>query len=170
MVSHKKSMDCSYSPFQLNDQFIWEAEECSGRVFLSPRDWALYCLSPGQRLWQVGFSYKPTKHVDKVAGRTQEKFWDPELPPLLRALALALACGHYHCFCFVIYFSLSPFLQQPTESGDDEEDQPLSLAWPSNPRKQVTFLIVLPIVFPLWMTLPDVRKPVSRAFLNWFLV
>ncbi|KAF3814237.1 hypothetical protein GH733_018336 [Mirounga leonina] len=48
---------------------------------------------------------------------------------------------------------------ETTETGEDEEDQPLSLAWPSNPRKQVTFLIVFPIVFPLWITLPDVRKP-----------
>ncbi|KAM8802562.1 sodium/potassium/calcium exchanger 2 isoform 1-T1 [Rhynchonycteris naso] len=54
--------------------------------------------------------------------------------------------------------------QQTTETGDDEEDQPLSLAWPPNPRKQVTFLIVLPIVFPLWITLPDVRKPSARKF------
>ncbi|NP_001137566.2 sodium/potassium/calcium exchanger 2 isoform X1 [Bos indicus] len=53
---------------------------------------------------------------------------------------------------------------QTTETGEDEEDQPLSLAWPSDPRKQVTFLIVLPIVFPLWITLPDVRKPSSRKF------
>ncbi|XP_059512542.1 sodium/potassium/calcium exchanger 2 isoform X7 [Myotis daubentonii] len=54
--------------------------------------------------------------------------------------------------------------QQTTETGDDEDDQPLSLAWPPNPRKQVTFLIVLPIVFPLWLTLPDVRKPSARKF------
>ncbi|XP_066113438.1 sodium/potassium/calcium exchanger 2 isoform X2 [Saccopteryx bilineata] len=54
--------------------------------------------------------------------------------------------------------------QQTTETGDDEDDQPLSLAWPANPRKQVTFLIVLPIVFPLWITLPDVRKPSARKF------
>ncbi|XP_026362244.3 sodium/potassium/calcium exchanger 2 [Ursus arctos] len=53
---------------------------------------------------------------------------------------------------------------QTAETGEDEEDQPLSLAWPSNPRKQVTFLIVFPIVFPLWITLPDVRKPSSRKF------
>ncbi|XP_032164845.1 sodium/potassium/calcium exchanger 2 isoform X1 [Mustela erminea] len=53
---------------------------------------------------------------------------------------------------------------QTTEAGEDEDDQPLSLAWPSNPRKQVTFLIVFPIVFPLWITLPDVRKPSSRKF------
>ncbi|XP_010986453.1 sodium/potassium/calcium exchanger 2 isoform X3 [Camelus dromedarius] len=53
---------------------------------------------------------------------------------------------------------------QTTETSEDEEDQPLSLAWPADPRKQVTFLIVLPIVFPLWITLPDVRKPSSRKF------
>ncbi|XP_042638433.1 sodium/potassium/calcium exchanger 2 [Orycteropus afer afer] len=53
---------------------------------------------------------------------------------------------------------------QTTETGEEEEDQPLSLAWPSSARKQVTFLIVLPIVFPLWITLPDVRKPSSKKF------
>nr|XP_004658474.1 sodium/potassium/calcium exchanger 2 isoform X1 [Jaculus jaculus] len=53
---------------------------------------------------------------------------------------------------------------QATETAEEEDDQPLSLAWPSNTRKQVTFLIVLPIVFPLWITLPDVRKPTSRKF------
>ncbi|XP_012576805.1 PREDICTED: sodium/potassium/calcium exchanger 2 isoform X2 [Condylura cristata] len=53
---------------------------------------------------------------------------------------------------------------QTTEAGEEEEDQPLSLAWPSNTRKQITFLIVLPIVFPLWVTLPDVRKPSARKF------
>ncbi|XP_023982531.1 sodium/potassium/calcium exchanger 2 isoform X2 [Physeter macrocephalus] len=50
------------------------------------------------------------------------------------------------------------------QTGEDEEDQPLSLAWPSDTRKQVTFLVVFPIVFPLWITLPDVRKPSSRKF------
>ncbi|KAK7820338.1 hypothetical protein U0070_007544 [Myodes glareolus] len=55
-------------------------------------------------------------------------------------------------------------LQQPAETAEEEDDQPLSLSWPSNARKQVTFLIVLPIVFPLWITLPDVRKPASKKF------
>ncbi|XP_068944177.1 sodium/potassium/calcium exchanger 2 isoform X2 [Petaurus breviceps papuanus] len=53
---------------------------------------------------------------------------------------------------------------QASDTGEDEDDQPLSLSWPTNTRKQITFLIVLPIVFPLWMTLPDVRKPSSRKF------
>ncbi|GAB1288621.1 Solute carrier family 24 (sodium/potassium/calcium exchanger), member 2 [Apodemus speciosus] len=51
-----------------------------------------------------------------------------------------------------------------TETAEEEDDRPLSLSWPANTRKQVTFLIVLPIVFPLWITLPDVRKPASRKF------
>ncbi|XP_048042136.1 sodium/potassium/calcium exchanger 2-like isoform X4 [Megalobrama amblycephala] len=47
---------------------------------------------------------------------------------------------------------------------DDEEDQPLSLSWPETGRKRFTYLIILPIVFPLWITLPDVRKASSKKF------
>uniref|UniRef100_A0A452J1S8 Sodium/calcium exchanger membrane region domain-containing protein n=1 Tax=Gopherus agassizii TaxID=38772 RepID=A0A452J1S8_9SAUR len=49
-------------------------------------------------------------------------------------------------------------------SEDNDEEQPLSLAWPDTLRKQVMYLAVFPIVFPLWITLPDVRKPSSRKF------
>ncbi|NWR77312.1 NCKX2 protein, partial [Centropus unirufus] len=48
--------------------------------------------------------------------------------------------------------------------NEEDEDQPLSLAWPDTPRKQLTYLLVLPIVFPLWVSLPDVRNPNSRKF------
>ena len=44
---------------------------------------------------------------------------------------------------------------------EDDEDQPLSLAWPDTFRKQITYLIILPIVLPLWLTLPDVRREVT---------
>ncbi|XP_030635326.1 sodium/potassium/calcium exchanger 2 [Chanos chanos] len=47
---------------------------------------------------------------------------------------------------------------------DDDEDQPLSLAWPETNRKRFTYLFILPIVFPLWITLPDVRKPTSKKY------
>ncbi|XP_038626417.1 sodium/potassium/calcium exchanger 2 isoform X2 [Tachyglossus aculeatus] len=53
---------------------------------------------------------------------------------------------------------------QTSDAGEEDEDQPLSLAWPTTTRKQITFLIVFPIVFPLWITLPDVRKTSSRKF------
>ncbi|XP_016112361.1 sodium/potassium/calcium exchanger 2-like [Sinocyclocheilus grahami] len=51
-----------------------------------------------------------------------------------------------------------------TGEEDDEEDQPLSLSWPESKRKRFTYLLILPIVFPLWMTLPDVRKASSKKF------
>ncbi|XP_062242975.1 sodium/potassium/calcium exchanger 2-like isoform X1 [Platichthys flesus] len=47
---------------------------------------------------------------------------------------------------------------------EDDEDQPLSLAWPETNRKRVTYLIILPIVLPLWLTLPDVRRESSERF------
>ncbi|KAM6468363.1 sodium/potassium/calcium exchanger 2 isoform 1-T3 [Liasis olivaceus] len=48
------------------------------------------------------------------------------------------------------------------EQEDEEDDQPLSLAWPDTPKKWLTYLIIFPIVFPLWVTLPDVRNPSSK--------
>ncbi|NWS70169.1 NCKX2 protein, partial [Crotophaga sulcirostris] len=59
----------------------------------------------------------------------------------------------------LIFCSIWHFLQ-----NEEDEDQPLSLAWPDTPRKQLTYLLVFPIVFPLWASLPDVRKPSSRKF------
>ncbi|XP_061102913.1 sodium/potassium/calcium exchanger 2-like, partial [Conger conger] len=54
---------------------------------------------------------------------------------------------------------------QETQSEEEEdEDQPLSLAWPETPRKRITYLLIFPIVFLLWVTLPDVRKESSRRF------
>uniref|UniRef100_A0A8C5FU02 Sodium/potassium/calcium exchanger 1 n=1 Tax=Gadus morhua TaxID=8049 RepID=A0A8C5FU02_GADMO len=45
------------------------------------------------------------------------------------------------------------------EEEEEEMEEPLSLEWPDNRRKQATFLFLLPIVFPLWLTIPDVRDP-----------
>ncbi|XP_005148850.2 sodium/potassium/calcium exchanger 1 [Melopsittacus undulatus] len=51
------------------------------------------------------------------------------------------------------------------DSSDDEEnDEPLSLEWPATRKKQAIYLFLLPIVFPLWSTLPDVRNPDSKKF------
>ncbi|XP_039860839.1 sodium/potassium/calcium exchanger 2-like [Simochromis diagramma] len=47
---------------------------------------------------------------------------------------------------------------------DEDEDKPLSLAWPDTPRKQITYLLILPIILPLWLTLPDVRRETSERF------
>uniref|UniRef100_A0A667Z2U1 Solute carrier family 24 member 2 n=1 Tax=Myripristis murdjan TaxID=586833 RepID=A0A667Z2U1_9TELE len=52
------------------------------------------------------------------------------------------------------------------QEGEDEEeeDQPLSLSWPESNRKRFTYLFIMPIVLPLWLTLPDVRKPTAKKF------
>ncbi|XP_044040572.1 sodium/potassium/calcium exchanger 2-like isoform X8 [Siniperca chuatsi] len=51
-----------------------------------------------------------------------------------------------------------------TAEDEEEEDQPLSLSWPESNRKRLTYLLIMPIVLPLWLTLPDVRKPSSQKF------
>ncbi|XP_041853326.1 sodium/potassium/calcium exchanger 1 [Melanotaenia boesemani] len=50
------------------------------------------------------------------------------------------------------------------EEEEEQEDEPLSLHWPETRRKQATYLFLLPIVFPLWLTVPDVRNQKSRKF------
>ncbi|XP_035516362.1 sodium/potassium/calcium exchanger 2 isoform X2 [Morone saxatilis] len=47
---------------------------------------------------------------------------------------------------------------------EEDEDQPLSLAWPDTLRKQITYLLILPIILPLWLSLPDVRRETSAKF------
>ncbi|XP_034413120.1 sodium/potassium/calcium exchanger 2-like [Cyclopterus lumpus] len=51
-----------------------------------------------------------------------------------------------------------------TAEDEEEEDQPLSLSWPDTNRKRLTYLLIIPIVLPLWLTLPDVRKATSKKF------
>ncbi|XP_057705375.1 sodium/potassium/calcium exchanger 1-like isoform X4 [Corythoichthys intestinalis] len=52
--------------------------------------------------------------------------------------------------------------EEEEEEGD--ENEPLTLDWPASRRKQLTYLLLLPIVFPLWLTLPDVRNPTSKKY------
>lgn len=49
----------------------------------------------------------------------------------------------------------------------DEEPEALSMAWPDTNRKRLTYLLVAPILFPLWLTLPDTRTPKGK---KWFPV
>ncbi|KAK2583825.1 hypothetical protein KPH14_009723 [Odynerus spinipes] len=51
------------------------------------------------------------------------------------------------------------------ESGEeDEPPEALDMAWPSSPRKRLTYILVAPILFPLWLTLPDTRTPRGKKF------
>lgn len=45
---------------------------------------------------------------------------------------------------------------------EEEENQPLDLSWPPTCRERVTYILFLPIIIPLWLTLPDTRKQSGR--------
>ncbi|XP_028305345.1 sodium/potassium/calcium exchanger 1-like [Gouania willdenowi] len=46
----------------------------------------------------------------------------------------------------------------------NKEEKPVSLKWPNTGRKQIIYVLLLPIVLPLWLTLPDVRNEKNRKF------
>jgi hypothetical protein len=49
------------------------------------------------------------------------------------------------------------------EGHDEVQPEPLDMAFPRNGiRKQLTYLILFPIIFPLWLTLPDTRAQKSK--------
>ncbi|XP_062706983.1 sodium/potassium/calcium exchanger Nckx30C isoform X2 [Aedes albopictus] len=53
------------------------------------------------------------------------------------------------------------------DSGNELEDEPpeaLSMSWPKTFRKRITYLLVAPIIFPLYLTLPDTRTPRGKKF------
>lgn len=52
-------------------------------------------------------------------------------------------------------------LQVGDASGVDEDPAPeaMDMSWPSETRKRITYVLLAPIVFPLWLTLPDTRSP-----------
>lgn len=57
--------------------------------------------------------------------------------------------------------------EEQKEEEEEEESEPLSLEWPETRSKQATYLFLLPIVFPLWLTLPDVRNLVPATSSPW---
>uniref|UniRef100_A0A1A9Z9G8 Sodium/calcium exchanger membrane region domain-containing protein n=1 Tax=Glossina pallidipes TaxID=7398 RepID=A0A1A9Z9G8_GLOPL len=49
---------------------------------------------------------------------------------------------------------------QPQEIEDEPE--PLSMAWPDTARKRLTYILVAPLLIPMWLTLPDTRTPKGK--------
>ena len=52
------------------------------------------------------------------------------------------------------------------ESADLDEvaPEPLDMSFPrSGVRKQCTYLLLFPIIFPLWLTLPDTRRKSCKS-------
>lgn len=54
--------------------------------------------------------------------------------------------------------------EEDEDEQEEKEEEPLSLEWPDTRRKQATYLFLLPIIVPLWLTVPDVRNQKSRRF------
>jgi Ca2+/Na+ antiporter len=59
--------------------------------------------------------------------------------------------------------------EEAMAQAEEESEEPLDMSWPSEPRKQLTYIILAPILFPLWLSVPDVRREVlitSKYFTN----
>lgn len=57
-------------------------------------------------------------------------------------------------------------LQVGDGGGGDDDPAPeaMDMSWPSGARKRITYVLLAPIVFPLWLTLPDTRSPRGKPF------
>lgn len=49
-------------------------------------------------------------------------------------------------------------------NNEDDENKPLDLSWPEGTRKRLTYIFLAPILWPLWLTLPDTRTPQGKRF------
>lgn len=68
------------------------------------------------------------------------------------------------CICIGILIK-SPWISiSPSQVPDEDEPEALSMAWPSGTKDRITYLLVAPIIFPLWLTLPDTRTPRGKRF------
>ncbi|XP_051829912.1 sodium/potassium/calcium exchanger 1 [Antechinus flavipes] len=54
--------------------------------------------------------------------------------------------------------------EEDEEEEEEENEEPLTLEWPETKSKQAIYLFIFPIIFPLWLTIPDVRRPESKKF------
>ncbi|XP_063848193.1 sodium/potassium/calcium exchanger Nckx30C-like isoform X4 [Scylla paramamosain] len=50
------------------------------------------------------------------------------------------------------------------DPDEEEEPKPIDLSWPSTWRKRITYILVAPLIIPLWITLPDTRTPRGKQF------
>lgn len=48
---------------------------------------------------------------------------------------------------------------------EDEEEGPIDLSWPDNTADRIFYVIKAPLLYIMFFTTPDVRRPVSPLFL-----
>ncbi|XP_075149732.1 solute carrier family 24 member Nckx30C isoform X3 [Haematobia irritans] len=44
----------------------------------------------------------------------------------------------------------------------EDEPEPLNMSWPDTARKRLTYILVAPLLIPMWLTLPDTRTPKGK--------
>ncbi|CAB3410682.1 unnamed protein product [Caenorhabditis bovis] len=47
---------------------------------------------------------------------------------------------------------------------EEEEEKPLDMTWPSTWPKRFTYVLLAPVLVPMWVTIPDVRRNENRRF------
>jgi len=54
------------------------------------------------------------------------------------------------------------------EEAEVEGHEPLDISWPKGDRKkQISYVLLFPIMIVLYMTLPDTRTPRGKRFFVW---
>lgn len=64
-------------------------------------------------------------------------------------------------FNMIRSFSRPCFVSLQKSEEVEEGKHPLQLSWPPTARKRFTYIALMPIILPLWLTLPDTRRQVS---------
>ena len=54
--------------------------------------------------------------------------------------------------------------EEKPEEVEEEKEEPLDLSWPDTWRSRFVYVLLAPLLYPLALTTPDVRKPVSTSF------
>ena len=49
---------------------------------------------------------------------------------------------------------------------EEPEAAPLDMSWPGSCRERINYILVLPLILPLWLTLPDTRKESCKTELR----
>ncbi|KAF8794894.1 sodium/potassium/calcium exchanger 2-like [Argiope bruennichi] len=53
---------------------------------------------------------------------------------------------------------------EPVPEDEEEDEKPLDLSWPDTWHKRLNYVLLAPIIYPLYLTLPDTRKPEKRKY------
>ncbi|KAJ7384498.1 hypothetical protein OS493_021127 [Desmophyllum pertusum] len=58
----------------------------------------------------------------------------------------------------------------PQEACLDDESEPMDLSWPSGWKDRLVFIIRAPVIFSMYFTAQDVRRPERRGWYPWTFI